>query len=201
MAQQLPAFILGYHGCDKSKAQRIVSGDAVLRPSANDYDWLGHGLYFWENDPQRALEYAKHIQSHPGKSKNRIIEPFVMGAVINPGFCLDLSCRDGLALLRDGYDEFQAFMNAAEAPMPINETGLHQVTDLLIRKLDCAVLQFIHKRREEDKCQSFDTVRSPFWEGKELYPNAGFKEKNHTQICVRNPKNIVGYFIPRDLNP
>jgi len=199
LAQQLPSFILGYHGCDKSKALKVVSGEVELRPSENDYDWLGHGVYFWENDPQRALEYAKHIKSQPSKAKNKITDPFVIGAVINPGFCLDLSCRDGLALLKSGYDEFRSFMDIAGAPMPINETGIHQVTDLLIRKLDCAVVQFMHKRREQNNLESFDTVRSPFWEGNDLYPNAGFKEKNHTQMCVRTPQSLVGFFIPKTL--
>jgi hypothetical protein len=26
-------------------------------------------------------------------------------------------------------------------------------------------------------------------EGEELYPSAGFKEKNHVQICIRNPND------------
>ena len=43
----------------------------------------------------------------------------------------------------------------------------------------------------------YDTVRSIFWEGNEIYPDAGFKEKNHIQICVRDAKLIKGFFIPR----
>ena len=39
-----------------------------------------------------------------------------------------------------------------------------------------------------------------FWEGQELYPNAGFREKNHIQICVCNPNCIKGYFLPRGIN-
>lgn len=33
-----------------------------------------------------------------------------------------------------------------------------------------------------------------FTEGKPLYPGAGFHEKSHIQICVRNPNCIKGYF-------
>jgi len=29
-------------------------------------------------------------------------------------------------------------------------------------------------------------------------PGAGFKEKNHIQICVRNRNCIKGYFLPRE---
>ena len=46
----------------------------------------------------------------------------------------------------------------------------------------------------------FDSVRGVFWEGKELYKNAGFREKDHIQICIRNPNCIKGYFLPRELD-
>ena len=39
-----------------------------------------------------------------------------------------------------------------------------------------------------------------FFEGKDLYENAGFKEKNHIQIALRNPNCIKGYFVPRELD-
>ena len=45
----------------------------------------------------------------------------------------------------------------------------------------------------------FDSVRGVFFEGDDLYENAGFKEKNHIQIA-KNPNCIKGYFIPRKLD-
>jgi hypothetical protein len=33
-----------------------------------------------------------------------------------------------------------------------------------------------------------------FVEGEELYDGAGFHEKTHVQIAIRNPKMIKGYF-------
>lgn len=64
----------------------------------------------------------------------------------------------------------------------------------LRRKLDCAVIEGIHSVHKK----SFDTTRGVFWEGDFPYKTAGFREKNHIQICVRNPNCIKGYFIPRD---
>ena len=52
------------------------------------------------------------------------------------------------------------------------------------------------KFQKDGKIPSFDSVRCAFWEGEELYPGAGFKEKNHIQICVRNHNCIKGYFRP-----
>ena len=60
MSSTLPSFILGYHGCDRSVAEAIFSGSSAhLISSQNKYDWLGHGIYFWENSPQRALNYVR----------------------------------------------------------------------------------------------------------------------------------------------
>jgi hypothetical protein len=38
--------IIGFHGCDKSVADLVVSGKGKLLTSRNDYDWLGYGIYF-----------------------------------------------------------------------------------------------------------------------------------------------------------
>ena len=73
-------------------------------------------------------------------------------------------------------------------------------SDLLIRKLDCAVVQTAKKINAKANSHSYDSVKGVFWEGHELYPNAGFREKNHIQICVCNPNCVKGYFLPRGFN-
>jgi hypothetical protein len=78
--------VLGFHGCDKSVVEKVVSGKEHLKKSENAYDWLGHGIYFWENSPSRALEFATYLKDNPGYSKNPIKHPAVLGAVINSGF-------------------------------------------------------------------------------------------------------------------
>ncbi|WP_276752329.1 hypothetical protein [Treponema succinifaciens] len=48
--------IFGFHGCDETLCDKLVSGQiTALNYSENSYDWLGKGMYFWENDPERAL--------------------------------------------------------------------------------------------------------------------------------------------------
>ena len=56
------SFVLGYHGCDEKIGERILAGRHVSL-SRNAYDWLGTGAYFWENSPERALSWAKFLQS------------------------------------------------------------------------------------------------------------------------------------------
>lgn len=36
--------VIGFHGCDLSVADKIITGKDELRPSKNSYDWLGHGI-------------------------------------------------------------------------------------------------------------------------------------------------------------
>ena len=55
---KLPQLVLGFHGCDKSVADRILcSPSEHLLASNNSYDWLGNGIYFWLNDPERACGF------------------------------------------------------------------------------------------------------------------------------------------------
>ena len=71
--------VLGFHGCDQALAEDIVSGRKQLRRTKNDYDWLGHGFYFWENNPSRALEFARLLKEHPKRAKAPINNPGVLG--------------------------------------------------------------------------------------------------------------------------
>ena len=80
--------------------------------------------------------------------------------------------------------------------MPINSGG----RDMLLRPLDCLVIETLHDYNEQQGRPAFDSVRGAFLEGDEPYPTAGFKQKNHIQICVRNPNCIKGFFIPRDVD-
>ena len=43
--------IFGFHGCDRSLCDSLVNNKTrKLNYSENKYDWLGKGMYFWEND-------------------------------------------------------------------------------------------------------------------------------------------------------
>lgn len=189
----LPSLILGFHGCDREVAEEVLASKKRLRPSENDYDWLGHGVYFWEQNPLRALQYAQFIKDHPERGRTRIKEPFVLGAAIQPGHCLNLLESTSLDLLKQSYEMLKVTLGKIGEKLPTNKP-VGQEQDLLIRKLDCAVIEALHQYRKVKKEDPFDTVRGVFFEGADLYPNAGFKEKNHIQLCVRNPNCIKGYF-------
>lgn len=191
--------ILGFHGCDRQVAEDVINSRADLRQSINTYDWLGHGVYFWENSISRAMKFAQFLKDNPGKSRHPIKDPAVIGAVIHLGFCFDLVDYQNLSILKSGFEVFKSAWETSGNTLPANRsTG--NGDDLLLRDLDCAVIEVIHQIRKESDEQQFDSVRGVFWEGDFLYPNAGFKQMNHIQLCIRNPNCIKGYFLPRSLN-
>lgn len=179
---------LGFHGTDKSVANDVLSG-ADLKPKNNRYDWLGHGIYFWDNSPSRALEWAEELSRKPN---SKIKEPAVIGAILDLGYCLDLLDYKNLSLVKAGYDNLKRTFDKANATLPKNSGD----ENLLKRELDCAVIQFLHQSLKDTDEKSFDSVRGVFWEGGSLYPHAGFREKDHIQICIRNIDCIKGYFLP-----
>jgi hypothetical protein len=85
-----PGLIIGFHGCDEEVRDNVVMGKAKLSFSKNQYDWLGYGMYFWEGNASRALQFAEEWKAKPRNGKNPITTPAVLGAVIDMGYCLDL---------------------------------------------------------------------------------------------------------------
>ncbi|MRR56198.1 MAG: hypothetical protein EG822_17150 [Deltaproteobacteria bacterium] len=191
MYSVFPHFVLGFHGCDQSVAERVLAGtDHHLSSSANGYDWLGHRIYFWEHNPQRALEYAHELKENPkrtSKGKTVIENPVVVGAIIDHGTCLNLLEGKSIDIVRASYDHLSTTTLSLNKELPQNNSGR--------RYLDCAVIQAPHELMEMQG-KAYHSVRGAFIGGEPLYEGAEFKEKNHIQICVCNPNCIKGYFRP-----
>ena len=189
-----PQFVFGFHGCDRTVGEAVIAGETELNHSENDYDWLGNGIYFWENNPTRALLFAQALKAPRGRKQ--ISEPFVIGAIIDLGHCLDLLQSHNLEIVKGAHENYRLIRDKAGLPLPEN-LAPGAASEVLVRKLDCAVIQFLHTYNQEVEAPEFDSVRGVFWEGPELYPTAGFREHNHIQICIRNSDCIKGYFHPR----
>jgi len=185
----LPSFVLAYHGCDRSVAEEVFSGGSDLRASENDYDWLGHGIYFWEHNPVRALDWAAELK----RRGREIKKPAVIGAIIDLGKCLNLLDSSCIELVKEAYFGVESIFNESGRPLPENRIA-GDAADFLLRRLDCAVIN-----RALELNPDFDTVRAVFTEGQRIYPGAGFHEKSHIQICARRLDSIVAYFRVRGL--
>ena len=51
--------VIGYHACSKEVADRLLLEGEGFKHSTNAWDWLGHGIYFWEFGLQRAYDWAQ----------------------------------------------------------------------------------------------------------------------------------------------
>ena len=178
-------FVLGYHGCDGTVAERLLWGED-FKPSDNEYDWLGPGVYFWESNPKRGFEYATELKKIENGPRIRI--PAVIGAVINLGLCLDLTTSAGIEQVGYAYQRLKEISEKAGWALPTNSGDLHH------RNLDCAVIRTLHQMRKEQDLSEIDTIKGVFVEGDEIYPHSGFRDKTHIQICVCNVENIAGAF-------
>lgn len=182
-----PRVFFGYHGCDVSTMRKALEGEP-LKPSENKYDWLGHGIYFWEDSPARAKRWGLEA----GASGNNIQNPAVLGAVIELKNCLNLTDPENIGLLQLAHREFLKICQRDSVPVPRNFGP-----DLGARYLDCAVMEHLHQLSEDAGLPPFDSVRGFFTEGKPAYETAGFRILDHVQICIRNPRCIAGYFRPQ----
>ncbi len=179
--------IIGYHGCTEVYAHDLLLGATPVsqwQASTNDWDWLGHGIYFWEHSPERAMRWAKEKYGGQGDI------PAVLGAVIQLGRCFDLLNEGITAALTKSYAELIAPYQQAGKQLPRNRGS-----DWKRRELDCLVINEFMTRVQLRGIQ-YDTVRGAFLEGETAYPGAGFSREAHVQIAVRNPACILGVFRP-----
>lgn len=156
-------------------------------------------MYFWESDPVRAFEWAQEKVDRNGSGV-----PFVIGAAIDLGNCLDLMSRRDLQIVHSAYVSLNNIHESDES-LPSLPENVHG-KDKLLRYRDCAVIHHLHEiaaMEDVEDLDPIDTVRGLFTEGKDLYPGSGFKEKTHIQIAVHNMNCIKGLFRvgQQDLKP
>lgn len=168
-------------------AEALLAGEP-FRASENAYDWLGHGVYFWEANPDRGLDFAKVSAARP---RSKISEPTLVGAVLDLGLCLDMTTLGSIALVEEAYQSLRESLEISGKPLPRNSK------DMLRRDLDCAVVNRLYEMLVAQN-NPFDTVKGIFVEDDPIYVGSGFHRSTHVQIAVRNPGCIKGVFrVPR----
>ncbi|MBC9911789.1 hypothetical protein ICL55_15205 [Chitinophaga varians] len=194
MYAAVPGLIIGFHGCERSLRDDVITERKKLRPSTGKYEWLGHGIYFWQSNYQRALEFV----THPPDGR-KIIHPAVLGAVISLDYCLDLTDARGIKAVGYSFTMLEASLEDGDVlPHNRNRRSADNLKDKVIRELDCQVIESLHEGMRRKGVKPYDSVRGVFIEGTPIYEDAGFFDKTHIQICIRNPNCIKGYFIPRE---
>lgn len=193
MYDSKPAIVYGFHGMDKEAALKILNQESEFRHSNNAYDWLGSGVYFWENNFERARQYA--IEDSERKHSS-IKVPFVLGSVIELRNCLDLLDQRYNDLIRLAHKQLKRSLEAEGKTLPKNRNFGSSDFDFKARELDCAVIRYACALAD-DAGESFDSVRAAFIEGEPLYEGSKFYSNNHIQLAIINPNCIKGIFLPR----
>jgi len=177
--------VIGYHGCDLKTATAVVARQDTLKPGGQRYDWLGTGVYFWEDDPNLALGWARHWSR---RQPDNIRNPAVIGAVIAFKECLNLVQTGASQILHAAHQALAQEVERADGRMPSNESEER-------RFLDHAVFETLHELRRTEGLRSFPAVRALFQSGEPVFPGSGIRKWDHIQICVRNVSIIEGCFL------
>ena len=156
----------GFHGTSVEAARRILAEG--FRPSANTPDWLGDGIYFWQDAPLRAQEWATTRFGHSSA---------VIAATIDLEGCLDLLDIAWQQAITNAYEDFMALMGRLREPPPRQTEGAH--------RLDREIVNFLVGGLAADG-NRVRSVRAAFSEGEPLFPGSAFTKRAHVQIAVRD---------------
>ena len=162
--------VVAFHGSSTDRAARIVASGRFM-PSKNDYDWLGHGVYFWEHAPLRAWQWAKQKY----REKASVVE-----ARITLGRCLDFTDTKYTTAVKLAHDSLREAFLKNGSTMPTNRNKA--------RCLDCLVINYV----SEYILPECDTIRAPFLEGEPIYEGSMLLTQSHIQLVVRNQDCIMG---------
>ena len=177
-----PLTVLAFHGTSEKVAESVLAGKTELKVSSNPWEWLGNGVYFWENAPERALRWAIE------RKKDR---PTVIGAIIQVGRCLNLMDKSSNLPIVQAYESSRDLFRMKGLDLPENSNKFHYRDSIVINMLNSIA---------DAKNVPYDTVRAAYIEGEPLYEGTDIRSDTHIQICVRNPqKSIVAYFRPRTI--
>ena len=199
-----PNLTIGFHGCDEIVRDNLVNNPNSVKKSQETYDWLGNGFYVWENNYERALQWAKDK-----KLRGTLEVPSVVGVIYLLEYCLDFTDSKFIDVLSEYYQLFKDDLKVSGKTLPKNkDLPKDQYHDLILRELDCAVIEYLHQKIGEkiiqnktekgfSELRAFDTVRGIFTEGGPAFDGAGIQLKSHIQVCIRNLNCIKGFFIPR----
>jgi hypothetical protein len=199
-----PNLVIGFHGCDRAIRDQLLNKPDDIVISKKPFDWLGHGMYFWENNYTRALQWAESKMK-----RGAINTPAVIGAVLYLGYCCDFLETKYIRMLQGSYSNMAIGYKIAGKELPRNKDLPHDKHhDKILRELDCAVIEKMHqaivglvqseiKENGFSDHKVFDSTRGVFVEGGPAFEGAGIFEKSHIQICIRNLNCIKGFFLPR----
>jgi len=159
--------LIGFHGTSRSAAEQILARGFLT--SANEYDWLGDGIYFFQDAPLRAQEWArKHYGAEAAVLRCEVVDRDMMDL-------LDIKWWDALCWVSAEY-------HRRVTNLPHQSQGAH--------RRDRAVINFCVQLMATLGI-SIRLVRAAFIEGQPLFEASALYQRSHVQFAVRDPLLIV----------
>jgi len=180
--------IRAYHATTRERAE-IILRDGFLS-SQNSYDWLGEGIYFFQEAPNFAVHWASE-----DRKEGTIEDLAIVAADIAIAGFIDLLDHEWGAVLRAAYEtldaqgdeEFRA-VQAKQKPFVVgSDERLGHWLDRYVIEASVTSLA--------DRQKTVTGIRSAFWEGPELYPNSHVMDRQHIQVAVRDPSAIRNHWL------
>lgn len=158
--------VIAHHGTSAAAASAIASSG--FRVSANQWDWLGDGAYFWQDNYPRAARWAKdHFEGGAA----------VITVDVSLDDCLDLTQEPWFAFLQRHADKILATRGELKLPA-LRQRGLFHGKDRYVINFVAEVM--------EAAGTPFKSVRAAFAEGDPLHPESEIFSLSHVQIAVRD---------------
>jgi hypothetical protein len=172
--QRAPRTVVGYHGCSRETAERILAGEPLI-PSTRSYDWLGIGVYFWEYGPYRAREWARQKFGR---------DAAVIEATIRLRKCLNLLDSEHLDGLQTAYENLrdQAALTGFRLPVNLDDGRYY---------LDREIIESYCRLQLEQGRSAFQTIRGCYPEGLPVFPGSKILSLAHVQVAVRDASCLV----------
>jgi GNAT superfamily N-acetyltransferase len=161
-----------YHGTTTAAATKVIAGERFVL-SRNNYDWLGDGIYFWQDAPRRALDWARSIHG---------ADAAVIAARVELADCIDLLDVGWSTFLAEAHDLMIETYRRTGIPTPAQRGGAH--------RLDRAVLNYAVEVLEA-RGMRVRTIRAAFNEGAPAYPGSDLFQLSHVQVAVRDQELVT----------
>ena len=144
-----------------------------FRLSRNDYDWLGDGVYFFQDGSLRAWQWARERHGD---------DAAVIGADIRLVDCMDLLDLGWSGILSNAHIEYVGLLEKIGRAAPTQSEGAHT----LDRDVINYAVDMLARRGVRIAC-----VRAAFQEGGPVYPGSAFYNLSHVQIAIREPEDCI----------
>ncbi len=175
--------IHGYHGTTRDRVESIENEG--FKHSRGEDLWLGEGVYFWQNAPERAWERATRL------ARERLKDPVVFGAKIRFEFgaprkstqyvdLLDIVWEDKVV---DAYEKLREDHEQLGLPLPPQTPDQHGIDHHIIERL---------VRDHEAQGIKINAVRATFHqEGGPIYVYEGRGEREESALYTRSQVQIA----------